>query len=311
MFHASESELPEAEEALYKTIVPLNKKRAIQLEDFADLYDREQLAKDEAYVAKFEAKFEEEGKGREASRKYGELFEAIVNDQIENADLMGPRASVIVPSRFDDIQRGVDSIVQFKQEKGATSHLALAIDVTKSQLDVGQKFERVRKSIDDGELTKVKYFKTKNYRGELGPVARVVVGADHAVSEDISNLMLQFMRLKDTVAKRRAAGEDPDAFREYALRLAKVRRQLASHPLQEIVLTEIRAQLEAFQEYARSRGKEDIEREYEKIIHIVDEVIAEKDAPSNPNKEIVDNDEMYKLIMDNAKNFNIRARAEH
>jgi hypothetical protein len=221
--------LPEAEEALYKVLVPENEKRAIQLDEFADLYDPEIIKRDKAYVQNLEGKFNADGTP-ESSKKFGKLFEAIINNQIENSDLMGPRADVIVPSRFDDIANGVDSIVRFKEEKGATSHLALAIDVTRSRAEIENKFSRIRSSIEDGKLSRIKYFKSKNFRGELKPVARVVIGADHAVTEDISDLILSFMRMKKTIAEHRRAQNTTDTAKELPQKLSEVRKKLANHP---------------------------------------------------------------------------------
>ena len=53
--------LPEAEEALYKVLVPENEKRAIQLDEFADLYDPEIIKRDKAYVQNLEGKFNADG----------------------------------------------------------------------------------------------------------------------------------------------------------------------------------------------------------------------------------------------------------
>jgi hypothetical protein len=295
--------LPEAEEALYKIIVPENESKAIQLDEFADLYDPEIIKRDKEYVKNLEGKFSADGIP-EASKKYGRLFEAVINNQIENSDLMGPAADVIIPSRFDDIANGIDSIVRFKQEKGATSHLALAIDVTRSRAEIENKFSRIRSSIEEGNLSRVKYFKTKNFRGELTPVARVVIGADHAVTEDISNLMLSFMRMQKTIAENRRAQNASDTAKELPQRLADVRKKLARHPLQQIVLIEIRTQLEAFQNYAHRLGKQTAADEYGKILHFITEIIEDKDGPSNiSDNETVDNDEIYRLILENAKSF--------
>jgi len=299
----SSERLPEAEEALYKVLVPKNENKAIQLDEFADLYDPEVITKDKAYVENLEGKFSADG-APEASKKFGKLFEAIINDQIENSDLMGPNADVIVPSRFDDIANGIDSIVRFKEQKGATSHLALAIDVTRSHAEIEKKFSRIRSSIEDGNLSRVKYFRSKNFRGELKPVARVVIGADHVVTEDISNLMLTFMRMQRTIAENRRTKNENDSANELPKKLSEVRKKLADHPLHQIVLTEIRAQLEAFQSYAQQRGKQTAADEYTKILHLIAEIIDEKDGPSNvQNNEIVDNDEIYKTIIENAKGF--------
>ena len=44
---------------------------------------------------------------------------------------LGPEATAIKSSRYDDIKNGVDNIVEFhKEEDFSSSHLALAIDET-------------------------------------------------------------------------------------------------------------------------------------------------------------------------------------
>jgi hypothetical protein len=151
-------------------------------------------------VERLEGKFEKNG----APDKFGKLFEAIIDNQIEDNDLMGPNASVIIPSRFDDIANGIDSIVEFKQRQ-TTSHLALAIDVTKSKESLSKKFERIRNSIKTGDLSRARYFRSKSggFRGELSNIPRVVVGAAHPAVEDISSLMLRLIRMKRTIAENR------------------------------------------------------------------------------------------------------------
>lgn len=65
--------LPEAEEALYKILVPENEGRAIQLDEFADLYDPENIKKDKAYVEQLEKKFAADG-APEAPKKIRKAF---------------------------------------------------------------------------------------------------------------------------------------------------------------------------------------------------------------------------------------------
>lgn len=236
-------------------------------------------------------------------KKFGKLFEAIINDQIENGDLMGPSADVVVPSRFDDIANGIDSIVRFREKKGATSHLALAIDVTRSRAEIENKFSRIRTSIEDGNLSRVKYFKSKNFRGELKPVARVVIGADHATTENISNLILSFMRMKATLAERRKTQTDTDANGDYLKKFMEVRKKLADHPLHQMVLHEIKIQLEAFQTYAQDLNKQSAADEYAKILHIISDVIDHKSSPNLNHNEAMNSDEIYRLIVENANTF--------
>jgi len=79
---------------------------------------------------------------------------------------------------------------------------------------------------------------------------------------------------------------------------------LRTTPLQQIVLIEIRTQLEAFQAYAQQLGEQTAADEYAKILHLITEIIDDKDGPSNVNNNtVVDNDEIYQLILQNAKSF--------
>jgi hypothetical protein len=171
-------------------------------------------------------------------------------------------------------------------------------------MEIENKFAAIRRSIEEGNLSHVKYFKTKSFRGELESVARVVIGADHAVTEDISNLILTFTRMRKTIAENRMVKNETETAKELPKKLAEVRKKLANHPLQQIVLTEIRVQLEAFQSYAQHIGKQNAVDKYAEMLHIITEIIDEKDGPSNvANNTAVDNDEIYQMIMENAKSF--------
>ena len=68
-------------------LVPDNRNQAISIEEFSDLYGAETIKKDSEEIDRLEAKFNE-GKSAEdiRIRKQSELFEAIVNRQIEDSD---------------------------------------------------------------------------------------------------------------------------------------------------------------------------------------------------------------------------------
>jgi hypothetical protein len=302
LFSPSAEKLPEAEEALYSALVPDNKKRAIQLDEFADHYGTEAVARDKAYVQDRERKFAAK-ESPEVNQKFGELFEAIINYQIENSDMMGPNANVIVPSRFDDIANGIDTIVQFKEAKEATSHLALAIDVTASEMEIGKKFANMKESIKKGGLSKVKYFKSKNFRGELGPVARVVIGADHEITSDISDLILRFTRMQKALAENRRTKNTSGSAQQLNLEFREIRLRLGEHPLHGIILIEIREQLAASKKYAEKAGKPIASEECSKMLNIVNELIAEKkglsDQIEDPNFP-GNTDAVFRMIMENA-----------
>lgn len=298
-------QLPEGEAALYEILVPQNRAKAIKLEGFKGHYSEESVQADIAYVQKMEAIFNAEDKATATSRKFGELFEAVVNSQIQESDWMGGDADVIVPSRFDDIKHGIDSVVEFTQEKGATSHLALGIDVTKAQSEVKRKMEKIRESIRNSELSSVKYFESTNFRGQLRHVPRVIVGADHSMMEDISATLLKFIRMKQAIEENRKEKNESELAKQLPAQFAKLRSQLADHPLQRALLIEIKVQLEAFKRFAEKIDKAPEAAEYERLLSIVDGIIAEKeeDGPNILDKEKEPDDEVFRMILAEAAAF--------
>ena len=171
MLAASETRLSEPQEALYPLLV--DRKPRIDMNSFRDLYD---VDKDLAIVREIEEKIKERNRKEgvpESSLKAGEHFELVVDFAIDEAGILGPNATSKRASRFDDIVGGIDGYVEFEEE-GMTSHLALAMDVTRNTDDISKKFLRNRTSIDNGELFTGKYYKSDaaHFRGELGHVVR-------------------------------------------------------------------------------------------------------------------------------------------
>lgn len=300
----SQAELPEAERALYELLVPENQKRAIQLEEFTGLYANEVIGADKAYVEERVRRFREENSpGDKAHHMRGELFEAIVNSQVAESDWMGASADIIVPSRYDDIANGVDGIVEFEREGGGSSHLALAVDVTDSEKKMAEKFEKVRRSIQEGSLSEVKYFKSKNFRGELSGVPRVVVGAGRETVGNIAELLLRFRRLRTTVTAGRRSAEEPTAMEQRAAQdLVRVRQEVATHPLQGMLLTEVKTQLGSFQKFALKAGKDAMAARYAEVLTLIEAVLAEKGDEAVVRGEVAE-DQIYRMVLDKAAHF--------
>jgi hypothetical protein len=70
------------------------------------------------------------------------------------------------------------------------------------------------------------------------------------------------------------------------------------------VLTEIKEQLRAFQNYAEQSGKSQIAESYRKVSIVIEDIIREKESSgqSIAGQEAPD-DEIFKLIMDEAKSI--------
>ena len=269
------------------------------MEDFADLYGQAGIDRDKKILAEKEARFE-----KRPSDKFGRLFEAIVIKQIEDNDLMGPKASVIIPSHFDDVVHGVDGIVEFRENQ-ATSHLALAVDVTKSKLSLSKKFQMMRGAIDKESLATVHYFQSTaaRFRGEITHVPHVVIGGDRETVDQISTLMLRAMRMKKTIAEHRRTGEKGSIAENMPKEFAKLRREIANHPLQGIILLEIKSQLEGFRDYALKRGKQIAADSFSRVLPIIDAIIAEKEENGQNINAVDYNDEIFFAIKEEIANL--------
>jgi hypothetical protein len=222
---------------------------AIDIETFVDLYGEDNVARDQTYVERMEREFKRTKTSEQA--EFGELaavFEAIILEQTELNEWLGPDTDTIKTSRYDDIKNGVDSIAEIRETESAASYLALAIDVT-FNADTRRKLDRIQKEIETGELARVKYFASEhmNIRGELSRMPRVVIGADKETVKELSRLWLE-----------------------------RDNKELAKHWIQFQIIEEVLMQLKIFRRYARKIGKEDVVEVYDKAITLVEEIFEEK-----------------------------------
>lgn len=218
-----QKKLYERAQEVFRVNPPLNP------EDFRGIpsYKDEDIERDIEYVREMEHRFDEESTTeKKEQKKFAKILEAMLNELIELYDWMGPDATTITTSDFDDIKNGVDMVAEFQnKEERSASHLALAVDVTFAS-DIGKKIERIQREIERGEMAHVRYFESEflGERGELPKLPRVVIGAD-----------------MDTI---KSLG---------VLWLAEDKKALAAHEMQKVILEEVRIQLESFAEYAREK----------------------------------------------------------
>lgn len=296
--------LSEVEQKLYTSLVLPQEAEAIDPKSFDDLYDKGVIEADIRRVSELEAKFKAEAENdpsKEAWDKRGKLFEAIVRDQTEMSDWMGETARVIVPSRFDDIVGGVDGIVEFDDETSKT-HLVLAIDVTESELGLNRKFEKISASIRSGRLSRVKYFRSGNMRGELTLVPRVVIGANRESMNEVAELLLEFKTTQKGGAQR--GGKESEKFRE-------ARKSLAESDMQYKILVEMKEQLIAARDYAKAapyetveaaERKKDIVAAYDRVLALINDILREKpEAELKETRSRLERDGVFNLILEKSK----------
>jgi hypothetical protein len=246
-------EFPSHEEAIlaqaYEKALSGKGQEQIDMGHFVDDYGPENVESDRHRVAELEAKFEAEmtPETQEALR-LGTILEAIITEQVELNEWLGPDVRTRKASRYDDVVNGVDTIAEIEQEN-STSHLALAIDVTHGVM-LQKKFDRIKREIDEGTLTTIKYFENSDetFRGRLLKVPRVVLGVEKSAVVELAGLW--------------NAGKN---------------KELATHPVQVQLIEEITVQLQSCLEYAQKTGKGDIARVYERQLRIIEGIANQPD----------------------------------
>ncbi len=238
----TEAALTKANEALSKN--------AISMEPFATLYGESSVAADKAEVERLEALYaSEETPQQRRGRAHTTIFEGLWHDQAGKGWL-GPDATPIRPTRFDDIKNGVDSIVEFRKGNNEAYHLAFAIDVTYStDIGVKKKVERIGWEIKHGRMAEVKYFNSEalGFMGLLKNVPRVVIGVEK--------------RHIDRMAQLWTEGKD---------------QELAEDPVQILVLEQIKMQLAVYRKVAERRNQKQLLPFYDRMATTVEGLLAQK-----------------------------------
>ncbi len=142
----------------------------------------------------------------------GEFAELLIFEGIQNGWI--PFCEAINTSRFDDVKRKVDLILEYSNE--AIAHIGLAIDVTFSKSQLQEKIREIRNEIGIGTLTNVEFFESSKagYKGPLHGIPRIVIAIDIAAMQDLYT-----------------------------------RKSSGSHPMAHSVLLQIQFQLQAMHRY--------------------------------------------------------------
>lgn len=245
----------------------------IREEDFLEPdgpYTRESVERDLEIVRRKEESF---GKDRDEyfaeQKKLADIFEALVIEHGELSQWFGENAYTVKTSRYDDYENGVDAVIEFRDEESSASHLGMGVDVTFSR-DTSAKFDRVKKQIEKGRLTRIKYFHSDHLKihGQLYDVPEVIIGADKKTVLELAEL---WERGKNS--------------------------ELGRHRIQIMILHQMQEQLDAFASYASSLGQDGLARLYREKLAIIDQILESKaDIAKNVGYDIL-SDQVHSGMM--------------
>jgi hypothetical protein len=240
---------------------------AIQVTDFADLYHGG-IAQDMRRVKEKQDRIRANDTPEAAENaKIAEVFEAITLEHAELSNWLGQEVSVLKAAQYDDYFNGVDLIAEWQQEDREPYILSLAVDVTFGARAVEEKLTRIKRDIDQGKLGQVKYFKSADgsFRGERNDSARVVVGIEKSVVQELA-----------------------------ALWLKNDKKALGAHPIQRCIVDEVCTQLQTMKGYALAREQRVVAASYARALNIMQKVAEEKYSVSPAELE---HDRVYREIL--------------
>ncbi len=210
-------------------------KDAITEKSFEDLYGTTNVNRDIQDSLRIKQKVESDDtpEDKEAA-KLARVLEAVIHDQVNRNQWLGPHAKSLRSTLYDDLINGVDGIIEFKEPKTAVNYLALGIDVTYRK-NMEKKFLRIKTEIDSGKLGTVKYLRssdgrTRGERKEIVP--RLVVGVDRQTCAALAHAWFK------------------DA------------QGLKTNPVRYQIVKELYTQLVVFESYARKNGKLEVAERY-------------------------------------------------
>ena len=249
--------------------------------DFEDVYSPEEIRKDLEHLDFVERKIENSKKKMntqereiyDINEKRSKAFEILLADQIYDGEWLGSEAMSIRASRFDDVLKGVDIVVEFDRES-AIERIALVVDAsTTSDIDyIEKKIKRnIRRISEDFRPLEIKYFHSQirdengeYFKGKIENLIPIVIGADSQNANRIFDIFSELIFLKNKT--------DNDSKE----RCRWLKKKLSTHPIQNIFLDQIEIQLEMYISILnrKNRPADDVEA----LLVIIKEVAEEKKA---------------------------------
>lgn len=181
----------------------------IQVDDFRNLYSKEEIIEDNKKVEKKKEQMEKDKTERAV------LLEKIFIAKAEMFEWFGD-GYVCPTTEFDDIMNGTDFIIEYEDEDGGQP-LCLAVDCTVSE-DKGiilDKIIKTEEGIQNGKLTSIKYFRSeaettsdgKRVCKFLSMAPKVVISVDkqkikdfckeYSENKDLGNSYMQIFILEE------------------------------------------------------------------------------------------------------------------
>lgn len=265
-------------EKLHERAKKIMSENIIPMDDFVNLYGKENVEKDKNIVEKLKIKFQENAPDEKKEAKIlADILEAIILEESELSNWFGENTSTIKTSDYDDYVNHVDAVVKFEGDK-IPVHTALGIDMTYST-NIKEKFDYIKKEIENGILAEVKYFSSSFIKGIHMQIPRLIIGADVKTIKELGELWL-------------------DKESKIEGRKKEVKEALGKHSIQFQFLKQMILEAEFFEKYAEKIGKPEITEIYARLKKLILSVYNNK---VSKQKDAGVYDKIFNVIKENLK----------
>ncbi len=240
--------------------------------DFENVYSKEEIQRDKDLVENIKNDFGDFKNTPEIQRSRDKQQQAKALEVIlaEDAHVLGwfeneeIESNAIRTSEYDDYINGVDSVFEFIKEDGdEVRRVALAIDISENpNFDkISKKVDRnLQKVLNPRKQMQIKYFKStmEDKVGRLRNIIPLVIGLR---GDNVNKIIPE-------IADLRNSGEKGNIEE-----IKEKKESLENSPFQKILLEEMKAQLEYYQDNLDEMDETDYIRKYKEEIVNAKEII--------------------------------------
>jgi len=187
------------------------------------------------------------------NKKIATVTEVALEYAVSELSWYGDKVKIQPTSKFDDVKRRVDDVLEIRTSASESSFMGLGIDVTYRGLHSEQyknKTFTLLQSIKDGYKTKVKYFKQSD--GTPMKEFAIPKAILYFNFGDVKNLVYMLKNIQDP----------------------KIKEEFKNHPQKFAVMNQIITQCEKLSAFAKKYNNT-ISEEYEKILRSINGLAAE------------------------------------
>jgi len=241
--------------------------------NFADAFSAEEIERDLSALERRERSFQGEDSLQKEFHAMADVLEAIVCQQGSLNSWFGDDAEVVKTSRFDDVMRGVDAVIEFAPTEGheRAEHLALAVDITFNEDTEQAKLRKILGFIDRGDVVQIKYFDSEYAHGPI-TAPEVILGIER---KHVTQL-----------AETWAEGMD-----EHNI------KKLAAHPVRDLLAIQALDQCAAFAAYAALKGNTEAEVAYSRAGSLLQQSLEHSGWKRKPVDARFSDDEVHHKII--------------